>query len=158
MKLFRRLAIALGIVLVLGGVGVYVAARYYLSSGAAAGKVAAHLQNMLGAPVQVDSVDVGMAGPSSMHGLRIFEAGDEAKKSAFVTVDSASTDASAVDLLQGKSPNEIALTGAAITLHFDDAGKLVTRLPKPQPGGAPMPRLRIENGTLTLNQIGRAPM
>ena len=113
---------------------------------------------MLGAPVQVDSVDVGVAGPSSVHGLRIFEAGDEAKKSPFVTVDTASTDASAVDLVEGKSPNEITLNGAAISLRFDDSGKLVTHLPKPQPGGGPMPRLHIENGTLTLNQNGRPPM
>src|SRR5258708_28980804 len=109
MKLFRRLAIALGIVLVLGGVGVYVAARYYLSSGAAAGKVAAHLQNMLGAPVQVDSVDVGMAGPSSVHGLHIFEAGGDDKKAAFLTREPASARAPPPESTSSQNPPRLAL-------------------------------------------------
>ena len=51
------------------------------------------------------------------------------------------------------------MTGAVIKLalrRFGKTGKLC--LPNPQPGAGPMPRLHIDNGTLTLNQNGRPPM
>jgi len=158
MKLLRRIALVVLIVFLVVGVGLYLASRYYLSSSNVTGQVSKRLQAMLGAPVQVGSADVGLTGASSLHGLRIFEPGDQTEKTPIVTVDSATADASALDLAEGKSPNEVTLTGASIALHFGADGQLLTRMPRPKTGGGPMPHVRIDNGKLTLNQDGRAPM
>jgi hypothetical protein len=158
MKHCCRLAIGLAVFLVLAGLGLFIAARFYLSSHSVAGQVSTRLQAMLGAPVQVDTADVGMTGDSSLHGLRVFEPGDDVTQEPFITVAGASTDVSALDLLEGKTPKTVTLTGAAIALRFDAAGRLLTHMPKPQTGNGPMPRVRIENGKLTLNQDGRQPM
>jgi translocation and assembly module TamB len=158
MKFFWRLTIGLAILLLVAGLGLFIAARFYLSSHNVAGQVSTRLQAMLGAPVQVDTADVGMTGDSSLHGLRVFEAGQDVKQEPFITVGGASADVSALDLLAGKTPTVVTLTGADIALHFDAAGRLLTHMPKPQTGGGLMPRVRIENGKLTLNQDGRQPM
>jgi translocation and assembly module TamB len=158
MKHCCRLAIGIAVFLVLAGLGLFIAARFYLSSHSVAGQVSTRLQAMFGAPVQVDTADVGMTGDSSLHGLRVFEAGDAVTQEPFITVAGASTDVSALDLLEGKTPKTVTLTGAAIALHYDAAGRLLTHMPKPQTSGGPMPRVRIENGKLTLNQDGRQPM
>ena len=158
MKLMRRIALVVLIVLLVGGIGLYIASRYLLSSKNVTGQVSTRLQAMLGAPVQVESADVGLTGDSSLHGLRVFEPGDEEKKTPIVTVDAASADASALDLMGGKTPNEISLTGASIALRFGTDGQLLTHMPRPQTGGGSMPHVRIDNGKLTLNQAGRPPM
>ena len=158
MKLFGRIALVVLIVLLVVGVGLYLATRYYLSSSNVTGQVSTRLQAMLGAPVQVQSADVGLTGTSSLHGLRIFEPGDQTEKTPIVTVDSATADASAFDLAEGKSPNEVTLTGASVALHFGADGKLLTRMPRPKTGGGPMPHVHIDNGKLTLDQDGRPPM
>ena len=158
MKLFRRAALVAVLVLLLLGVGLYIAARYYLSSEAVTRQVAARLQDMFGAPVEVQAANVGLTGGSTLHGLRIFEPGDESKKVPLVVIDSATADLSALDILSGKSPTKVTLNGASVVLHFDADGNLVTRLPKPKTTGAPMPRLHIDGGKLTLNQDGRKPM
>ncbi|HVS38275.1 MAG TPA: AsmA-like C-terminal region-containing protein [Gemmataceae bacterium] len=158
MKRFRRVALVVVLVLLLLVVGLYIAARLYLSSGAVTRQVQDRLQTMLGAPVEVQSADVGLFGGSTLHGLRIFEPGDDSRKAPIVVVDGASADLSAVDVLAGKSPTNVTLTGASIALHFDADGNLVTRLPKPHSTGGPMPRLHIEGGKLTINQDGRKAM
>lgn len=53
MKLLRRIAFVVLIVLLVVGVGLYLATRYYLSSSSVIGQVSTRLQAMLGAPVQV---------------------------------------------------------------------------------------------------------
>ncbi len=158
MKLLRRAALVTVLVLLLLGVGLYIAARIYLSSEAVTRQVSTRLQAMLGAPVEVDSADVGLTGASTLHGLRIFEPGDEDKKAPFVVMDGATADVSALDLLRGVSPGQVTLSGASIALHFDADGNLLTRLPRPKTTGGPMPRLHIDKGRLTLNQDGRKPM
>ncbi len=158
MRALRRIALVVLIVLLVVGVGLYLATRFYLSSSNVTGQVSTRLQAMLGAPVLVQSADVGLTGGSSLHGLRIFEPGDQTKKAPIITVDSATADASALDLAEGKSPNEVTLTGASIALHFGPDGKLLTRMPRPKTGGGPMPHVHIDNGKLTLDQDGRAPM
>ena len=158
MRFFRRAAIATVLVLLLLVVGLYIAARVYLSSEAVTRQASARLQAMLGAPVEVDSADVGLTGSSKLHGLRIFEPGDDAKKTPIVAVDAASADVSALDLLRGVSPGQVTLGGASIALHFDADGNLLTRLPRPKTGGGPMPHLHIDGAKLTLNQDGRKPM
>jgi hypothetical protein len=158
MKRFWRWMIGLAILLLVAGLGLFIAARFYLSSHNVAGQVSTRLQAMLGAPVQVDTADVAMTGDSSLHGLRVYEAGDAAPPEPFITVGGVSADVSAFDLLAGKSPTAVTLTGAAIALHYDAAGRLLTHMPKPQTGGGPMPRVHIEDGKLTLSQDGRQPM
>ncbi len=158
MKFFLRWTIILVILLLVAGLGFFIAAHFYLSSHNVAGQVSTRLQAMLGAPVQVDTADVGMTGDSSLHGLRVFEAGEAAPPEPFLTVGAVSADVSALDLLAGKTPSAVTLTGAAIVLHYDAAGRLLTHIPKPQTHGEPMPRIRIVEGNLTLNQDGRRPM
>ena len=158
MRFLGRIALIVLVVLVVGGIGAYLAARYYLSSAKVTGQVSTRLQAMLGAPVQVESADVGLTGDSSLHGLRVFEPGDEVQKTPVMTVDSATADASALDLAAGKTPNEIKLGGASIALRFGADGKLLTRMPRPKTGGGAMPHVHIDNGKLTINQEGRAPM
>ncbi len=158
MKLFRRAALVVVLVLLLVAVGLYIAAHVYLTSEAVTRQVSTRLQAMLGAPVEVDSADVGLTGSSKLHGLRIFEPGDDVKKAPIIAVDGATADVSALDLLRGVSPGQVTLNGASVVLHFDADGNLVTRLPRPKTTGGPMPRLHIDNGKLTLNQDGRKPM
>ena len=55
MKLFRRIALVVLILLLVGGVGLYIASRYYLSSSNVTGQVSTRLQTMLGAPVEVEA-------------------------------------------------------------------------------------------------------
>ncbi len=158
MKFFRRAAFITVLVLLLVAVGLYIVARVYLSSEAVTRQVSARLQDMLGAPVEVGSADVGLTGASTLHGLRIFEPGDENKKAPFVVMDGATADVSALDLLRGISPGQVTLSGVSIALHYDADGNLLTRLPRPKTTGAPMPHLHIDKGRLTLNQDGRKPM
>jgi hypothetical protein len=158
MRLFRRLVLAFLIVFVVVGIGFFVAARYYLCSPAMATEASARLQALLGAPVEVDAADVGMTGSSSLRGLRIFEPGDEAKQAPVLAADGATADVAAADLMAGKSPTAITLTGVSIALHFDAEGNLLTHLPIPTPGAGLAPRLHVESGKLTINQDGRAPM
>ena len=146
MKLFRRAALVVVLVLLLVAVGLYIAARVYLTSEAVTRQVSTRLQAMLGAPVEVDSADVGLTGSSTLHGLRIFEPGDDVKKAPIIAVDGATADVSALDLLRGISPGQVTLNGASVALHFDADGNLLTRLPRPEdrrrPHAAPPHRQR----------------
>src|SRR5665213_28856 len=99
MKLFWRWTISLAILLLVAGLGFFIAVRFYLSSHNVAGQVSTRLQAMLGTLVQVDTADVGMTGDSSLHGLRVFEAGQDVKQEPFITVGGVSADVSALDLL-----------------------------------------------------------
>ena len=158
MKSFWRWAIGAAVLLLVVGLGLFITARFYLSSHNVAAQVSTRLQTMLGALVQVDGADVGVSGDSSLHGLRVFQAGDDAKHKPFVTVAGASANVSALDLLKGVMPTAITLTGANVDLNFNTAGRLLTHMPKPKTGDAPMPRLHIENGQISLVQVGRQPM
>ena len=140
----------LALLLLLGG------ARLYLSSSFAASKVAAQLSSLFGVPVRVDSVDIGFRRGSTVKGMQILEANPVERLPPWLIAQNLVADVSVVDILQGNpTPREVRLAGAAIALHFDKDGNLLTRLPKPSGGPfQTLPKLRIEDGKVTLSQEG----
>src|SRR5437763_587768 len=113
-------------------------ARYYLVPRQASAQVAARLQGLLGVPVNVGSVDVGLAGGSEVRDVRLYEADTPQPHAPWLAVQAIQADVSALDLLvdDGLS-HDITLQGVDLTLRFDEEGRLLTRLPKG--GGGPMP-------------------
>ena len=73
MRKARRIAIiaaaSLAGVLLVG----WLAARLYLHSGHATNQIAGKLQDVLGVPVRIDGVDVGIRGDSTLSRLQLFE-------------------------------------------------------------------------------------
>jgi hypothetical protein len=157
MKRFRRLRNGLLVALVVLVV-LFVGVRLYLSSRFAAAQAAERLQDVLGAPVQVNGIHVGIGGDSTLQGLEIFEEGKKGN-GPWVTVEDVRADLSALSLVRGRTaPEEVDLGGAAIDLRFDKDGHLTTRLPRPKGPSGAYPRFRLENSQITLNQAGREPM
>jgi hypothetical protein len=154
MKRARWLLYALLVVAGLLGTLVVVA-RCYLTSAAAARQVADRLTELLGEPVQVDAVDLGLTSQSSFHGIKVLGSADGAP---WLTIDNVSAAVSAWQLRDGVLPPELDVTGVALTLDFDREGRLLTRLPGGgggQGGGGTLPLLRIHAGRVTLRQQGR---
>jgi len=134
-------------------------AKYYLSSSAAASKVTNRLETLLGMPVTIGHVDIAISGRSSLTEVRGFEAEGAQPNQPWITAQRIDADIAAVDLLAGAQPKEVNLVGVRVTLRFDKDGTLLTRLPHP-PGGQdqPLPQFHIQDGELTLDQVGRSPM
>ena len=62
-------------------------------------------------------------------------------------------------MLRGQTlPHQLTLTGAAITLHFDKEGHLLTRIPPSTSVAESLPRVALESGEITIKQQGRKPM
>jgi translocation and assembly module TamB len=134
------------------------AAKWYLSSPMMAGHVRDKLSATLGVPVKLLSADVGLLSSTTLQGLELYEAGDPAAPGPWASIDRIEAGMGAMGFLTGGSPQEVRLSGAAVTLRFDRAGRLLTRLPRLQgAGGGAAPRLAVEGGTVTLDQEGRPP-
>lgn len=156
MKLPRRsLRYLIGFLL---GAGLLLAgAKMYLSSGRAAEQVASKLNTLLGVPVSVGSVDIGLSGGSTVRGLQVYESEGGRPQEPWVTVGEIDTQASALDLMSGGTiPGPLQARDTRMDLHFDSHGHLLTQLPKPK-GGAPIPPVHVEQGQVTLNQEGHPP-
>jgi hypothetical protein len=150
MKKRWRIALLALVAFVLVGL---LAARLYLSSGAAARRAAASLQDRLGLPVTVGSARIGLFGGSTLRCVTVLDAdGGE-----LLTVEEADLDASALSLMLGRSPRQVTLRGADVTLRFGRDDKLLTKLPAVKGGGA-VPPVRIEGARFTLDQQGREPL
>jgi hypothetical protein len=125
-----------------------------LTSGYAAQRVSGSLEHLLGAPVRVAAVDIGLSGSSVLHGLQLLEV-DAPDQPAWLTVERIHADLSVPDLLgHAPMPRQVVLTGASLALRFDQANQLLTRLPHPTPTGQAWPRIRLENSQLSLEQEG----
>ena len=72
----RFLLRTLAVLFVLAG-ALLVGLRFYLSSRAAARRVADALEDMLGMPVEVESARIGLFGSSTIRRLRIYESADD---------------------------------------------------------------------------------
>src|SRR5262249_1639337 len=117
--------------------------------------VAQGLQETLGAPVEIDSARVGLAGQTTLEGLTVAEAGHP--EYPFLEVQHAVADLSALGYAAGRrAPRRVELRGARLRLRFDSAGKLLTHLPDAKHTGA-WPHLTVRQGTLTVEQLGRPP-
>jgi translocation and assembly module TamB len=152
-RLLRISLVVLAVVVLLG-----VAARFYLCSGHVAFQVAARLEALYGGPVRVASADVGVAG-SSVSGLELFEKGKADSQTPWASVKSLTADVSVFGLLAGTAiPQNVTLDGAAVTLRFDQRGRLLTRLPEPPPSEpgkeVTLPNVRIERARVTLQKEG----
>ncbi len=158
MKRFRRLRKVLlyGLsVLVLLLVAAVAAARLYLSSDSVVQKVAARLEDVFGGPVQLQGVDIGLSGDSSLKGLRVYPHGGE---KPWIEVADIDADVSALGLLAGNGPTNVLLQAPRVTLHLDEESRLVTPLPTLKQTGGPTPDVRIQDGMLTIDQDGRPAM
>src|SRR5205085_2243268 len=54
----------------------------------------------------------------------------------------------------GALPSQLTLSGLAITLRFDQAGHLLTRIPASDQATETLPDIKIENGQITIQQDG----
>lgn len=144
------------VLIVLAGAAL-LAVRAYLSSDRATREVAARLQDLLGGRVEIRGAQIGLTGDLGVQGIEAFDAAHPDKP--WLQIERLTADVSALSLLREKSPQAIQLEGARIALRFSSAGHLQTQLPshKKEPA-APLPRLHIEQGELTLDQEGQRPM
>lgn len=156
MRTFRRIALVVGMVVVVLALGGWIGLRAYLSSSKARTLAADKLSAMVGLPVEVEHLSVGMA--SSSLSFRVVEpAADGRPAEELLRVDSVSADVSLVDLAGGHAaPTDVTVHGLALTLHFDRDGKLLTKMPKSSGGGEThVPVVHADGVTLTLKQDGR---
>jgi hypothetical protein len=157
MKHFRRLRNSLLVSIAVLGI-LFLGVRLYLSSRFAAAQAAERLQDVLGAPVRVSDVNIGIGGDSTLQGLEVFEEG-RPSDGPWVTIEDVRADVSALGMVGGRSkPSEVELGGAVIDLRFDKDGRLATRLPRPKGPTGAYPRFHLENSQITLAQAGREPM
>ena len=148
--------LVLFILLVVAAVG---CAKLYLGSDRAAALVTNKLQDVLGVPVRVSSVDVAIQGDSTLSGLQLYEADGRRPDTPWLTVQNIRTDLSLIDVVRGDtSPERVELSGVVVVLRFDEDGHLLTRLPRVKPTGKPFPQLVLHDARLTLDQKGRPPM
>ncbi len=158
MKWAKRLlmiVIVLGLILVV----VYEGGRRLLASQFVASQVASRLAHVCGAPVKLDSVNLGVE-DSTVEGLKLYPAGSEgAAGKPWMTVGDVKTDVTLWDALRGAAmPHELTLTGASITLHFDRKGQLLTQLPRPSGQHVAWPVVKVADSRLTIDQEGRPPL
>src|SRR6266851_5617603 len=152
----RAFLYSVSVVLVAGGL--FGGARMYLSSSHAATRVALRLNTLLGVPVRVADVDIGIGGGSSLRGLEVFEAEEGRTETPWLSVEEIQADVSALDLLGDEAMPRLMLARAArLNLHFDRNDHLLTHLPKPHGPAGALPPIHVEEGQVTLNQEGRAP-
>ncbi len=157
MRRFRKALLVLSLLTVVVLAGLYLAGRAYLASDRTRRQVESQLAEVYGGAVAVESASVGMVGDSSLHGVRLYEAG-ASEPAPWAVFESVQTDVSALDILRGKTPQLVTLTGADITLSFNAEGKLLTHLPETKSRGGSLPTIHIEKAKVTLRQEGRPEM
>jgi hypothetical protein len=151
---FRTFAAFLGVAALL--VAPFALVHAYVATGAADGRIAAALQQTVGAPVRIAGASFGGSG-LAMRQLQVFGAtGDVAP---WLEVGVLSTDVTTWDLLRGQTaPRAITLTNAALTLDFDADGRLRTSFGNPASTGSALPTVHIEGAKVVLHQEGRPPL
>jgi hypothetical protein len=128
----------------------------FTRSEAAARLVSQKLEERLGTTAQFERLSVGLSS-TSVSGLKIYEHGTGPDAEPFVDVGEVNLGLSALGALRGDSPSTITFRDAHVVLRFDRQGDLRTQLPRAGadgPGG--LPTIRIESGSLTIRQEGRA--
>jgi hypothetical protein len=129
--------------------------RHFLDRQRLAGMVAERLEAAYGGHVEIRAANIGLTG-SDMADLRLYEVGAESGTPPWMTVERVRTDLSAWNVLCGeRKPRTLTLEGAALTLRLDEAGHLLSSLPKPGAQKESLPRLQITHGQVILRQQGR---
>ncbi len=156
MKRTSRLRVIIPIlaVFVLALVGAFAwAARGYLTSRHAADQVEARLSNVYGGRVRLEAVDIGTDN-SELKGMRLYE--EDGEEDPWLVVDGARADIGAWALF-GDDPaaSDLELKGATITLRIDEAGHLLTHIPRPIRRKRALPNVHVSDGTVIFRQAGR---
>jgi hypothetical protein len=161
-RLLRILLVGLVVVLLLG-----LAVRWYLKSKHVADKVTARLEEMIGAPVKIGNVDVSVTGDTSLGDVELFEPGAKTSGQPWLKADRIEADVSALKMATGEAtPHELRLSGAALTLRFDQQGHLLTRLPGHHGSGggrghvnlAAFPDVSVQSSKVILQRPGGPPL
>lgn len=152
----------------------------YIASRAVANKVADQLEQVLGVPVWVGRVHVGVHG-ATLDDVELFQPGAGTSGTPWAVIQRADADYSGLDLVhRQESPRQITLHGAKVTFSLDAAGHALTRVPLPnrvigklprrhsekkeKPSALPpieipaIPDLHVRDGCLVLTQQGQRDM
>jgi translocation and assembly module TamB len=149
----RRFLVFLALLVVVAGV-LWWLAWSYLSSQRITAKVASRLQAAYGAPVQVQHAEIGVGG-SSLQDVQLFESHASAQEPPWLVINNVQANIPFWALIKtGALPSRLTLNGVAITLRFDKDGRLLTRIPISGSKRETLPDITIENGQITIQQIG----
>jgi hypothetical protein len=108
---------------------VYCGAMWFLRSAYAVEQVTTRLSAVLGAPVRIGGLDIGI-GRSLLTGLAIYERGSQPTDRPWLTIDAVDADLSLMQLVRGDvADGMVTLRHVHVTLHVDRAGHLLPRLP-----------------------------
>jgi hypothetical protein len=141
------------VVLIAGGM--LVGGWFYSRSSSAARLVSSALEDRLGLPVRFDRLLVGFS-ESSVQQLRVWECDCGEDKQPWITAGDVDLGLSPIKAIFGTGPSRVTIRDAHVILRFDEKGDLLTKLPQQAgAGGGETPLVRIESGTLTIQQLGR---
>ncbi|MBJ7306043.1 MAG: hypothetical protein JHD26_16460, partial [Gemmataceae bacterium] len=109
--------------------------------------------------IRVNECDLGVFGTTCVRKIDVFET-DLKKLEPWLKIGSMETDVSLLRLIAGQVvPESVVVHNASVTLHFDEKGDLLTKLPKSKNNTPPkMPRLFLKNADFCLKQDGRPPL
>ena len=148
----RRLLILLAILFVLP-LGAGLGLRVYLASEWGRQRVEAELTQAIGARVELGGVSAGVFS-TSLHELKVFLDGD---------ADTPTISVAEIDIAlplwrlldESAVLRKLTLDGAAITLRFDRAGRILIQPPRKDGDGFQELLVRLENTRFTLRQLGK---
>jgi hypothetical protein len=140
------------------GVALVGAARWYLTSQRVARQVAERMAAVLGGPVNVRAVNIGLTRGTTLDGFEAYQGDGTDAEGPWLEVRHAAADVSAFGLLEGELPRELTLQDPGVTLRFNRDNHLLTRLPTAKTPVGKLPEVRIEGGRFTLEQEGQPPM
>ena len=156
MRRLPRIARTVGVTGVVIALVAWGGFRLYLQSGHARGMAAAQLTDMLGLPVEVESLSVGTV-TSSVRFRVVAPPADGGAPIEIARVAEATADISIADVIARRAtPSEITLRGLELTLLIDRDGRLLTRLPQALGSTtAAAFAVRVQESRLTIHQEGR---
>jgi uncharacterized protein involved in outer membrane biogenesis len=135
-----------------------VGGRLFLSSSYVRGRVAASLEQLYGGSVRVGSADIGMR-RTVLSRVELFEKGDGPNQQPWMSIDRLEADLSLWDVLRGRQPTQVVLSGVTVRLRFDAEGKLLTKLPSGRKSTGPparLPDVQLTDGrVLLVDNTGR---
>ena len=153
----------------------------YIASRSVADQVAARLEQVLGVPVWVGRVHVGLHG-ATLDDVELFEPGAGTSGRPWAVFQRADVDLSGWDVVHGQDmPRQITLSGATVNFSLDAAGHALTQVPLPRNVITKLPRrypdkktkqtpmppliqvpdipdLHVRDGCLVLRQAGQPDM
>lgn len=154
MKRLRKIALwVLGVTAVLLVAG-WFGLKAYVNSSAVRRQAGTQLGEIIGLPVEVDSLSVGTSSTSAE--FHVPEGGSSAGD--LLKVGSVETDVTLMQLVSGAvAPTRITLKDAELFLRIDADGKILSPLPTLKAGkGGPkaLPKVHLVNGRVRIQQAG----